>query len=58
MPTYIFKKSHIKNVCTAQVANTLASFDGCKMDAENIYIDYIDRNYLFDVLFIIGNFAM
>lgn len=46
MPTYIFKKSHIKNVCTAQVANTLASFDGCKMDAENIYIDYIDRNYL------------
>ena len=35
MPTYIFKKSHIKNVCTAQVANSLASFDGCKMDAEN-----------------------
>ena len=38
MSTYIFKKTHIKNVCAAQVANTLASFDGCKMDAENIYI--------------------
>lgn len=46
MSTYIFKKTHIKNVCAAQVANTLASFDGCKMDAENIYIDYTDRNYL------------
>ena len=46
MSTYIFKKSNIKNVCDAQMANTIVSFNGCKMDAENIYIDYTDRNYL------------
>jgi len=40
MPTYIFKKSHIKNVCTAQVANTLASFDGCKMGGFNVQMHY------------------